>query len=157
MSRSKIFQWQKHFSLVIGFMSPFRRFTNERACQLNKMGVFRMGIKKKFYFDFSPVFLLKISLLFFCISIGKGGETLVEDIHRLRNSTVDDLWNVTCEYNLFNEESWRNHVSTKIMNYQRHFVETVRSGYDPNYENSWSFSGAFLYSLTVITTIGKKK
>ncbi|KAK6636445.1 hypothetical protein RUM43_010106 [Polyplax serrata] len=86
---------------------------------------------------------------------GNEGESLIEDVVRLRNNTVDELWDVTCcRINVFSEASWRNHVSTQLIEYQRTFVDAVRNGYDPKHTDSWSFSGAFLYSLTVITTIG---
>lgn len=86
---------------------------------------------------------------------GSDGDSLIEDIIRLRNTTVDELWDVTCcRVNVFNEDTWRNHVNTQLVEYQRTFVEAVRRGYDPKHTDSWSFSGAFLYSLTVITTIG---
>ena len=103
------------------------------------------------------IFYFKLlSLLFVCFSTGKEGEFLIEDVIRLRNNTVDELWDVTCcKINVFSEASWRNHVSTQLIEYQRTFVDAVRNGYDPKHTDSWSFSGAFLYSLTVITTIGK--
>ena len=47
-------------------------------------------------------------------------------------------------------------TSTLVLAYQEKLVKAVKSSGDnaKNTEN-WSFSGAFLYSLTVITTIGK--
>lgn len=61
--------------------------------------------------------------------------------------------------NIFEENVYRNTVGIEMESYQRAFVQAVRKGF--NGDNSteeesyqWRFAGAFLYSLTVITTIG---
>jgi len=36
-------------------------------------------------------------------------------------------------------------------------VSAIKNGYDGVEENKWTFAGAFLYSLTVITTIGESR
>lgn len=50
-------------------------------------------------------------------------------------------------------------VGDAIKNYQDTMVKTVKKGWPGNdgnkNEKQWSFSGGFLYSLTVITTIGE--
>lgn len=61
--------------------------------------------------------------------------------------------------NIFSEESWRNIVHHELLEFQKRIVEEVQLyGYEGEEfaGNKWSFAGAFLYSLTVITTIGKK-
>jgi len=47
-------------------------------------------------------------------------------------------------------------VTTVISSYQQTIVNAIRNeGFDGNNTaDKWSFAGAFLYSLTVITTIG---
>lgn len=50
-------------------------------------------------------------------------------------------------------------MSTELREYQELIVLAIQDGYDGtdyvNQTHKWPFSGAFLYSLTVITTIGK--
>lgn len=50
-------------------------------------------------------------------------------------------------------------VANELLEYQRNISKAVKNGYDgiddPEESKQWRFSGAFLYSLTVITTIGK--
>jgi hypothetical protein len=57
------------------------------------------------------------------------------------------------------QENWRKNVSMELQEYQQLIVTAIQDGYDGtdnvNSTQKWSFSGAFLYSLTVITTIGE--
>lgn len=47
-------------------------------------------------------------------------------------------------------------IGTELLNYQSKIVKAVHKGWDGGRSSrQWSFSSAFLYSLTVITTIGK--
>lgn len=69
------------------------------------------------------------------------------------------IWNLTHTLNIFQEETFRNCVQTEIARYQKVIIDAVRDGYDGSdnaaYIKRWRFTGAFLYSLTVITTIGE--
>ncbi|KAG6448429.1 hypothetical protein O3G_MSEX005475 [Manduca sexta] len=73
-----------------------------------------------------------------------------------RNNTAEYLWqNVTLALNLFNETAVKERISIKLTDYQNTIVVAVRHGWDGSRSSrQWSFSSAFLYSLTVITTIG---
>ena len=57
------------------------------------------------------------------------------------------------------QAEWKRNVSLELELYQSRIVEAIQDGYDGtdnvNRSRHWSFSGAFLYSLTVITTIGE--
>ncbi|XP_076255578.1 potassium two pore domain channel sandman isoform X2 [Rhynchophorus ferrugineus] len=71
------------------------------------------------------------------------------------------LWNLTMELNAnvkLQEKEYRAAVDIKLVEFQKIFVNLTRRGYDgsddANGFKSWSFAGAFLYCLTVITTIG---
>ncbi|CAH0387891.1 unnamed protein product [Bemisia tabaci] len=82
----------------------------------------------------------------------------VQNIVEFRNRTADVLWELTCcSVNVFSEQEWRERVNASLMAYQRKIIEEVQKfGYEGEdfHSNRWSFAGAFLYSLTVITTIG---
>ncbi|XP_041971878.1 potassium channel subfamily K member 15 [Aricia agestis] len=73
-----------------------------------------------------------------------------------RDRTAQYLWqNVTLTLNLFNETALKERISLELQVYQRKIVKAVRRGWDGGrHSRQWSFSSSFLYSLTVITTIG---
>lgn len=80
-----------------------------------------------------------------------------QEVDVLRNQTLNDLWNITTALNVFNKKSWSNFTQLRLSAYQKEFVRRIKDdGYDAAPDSSkWTFSGAFLFSLTVITTIGK--
>ncbi|KAK5638802.1 hypothetical protein RI129_013097 [Pyrocoelia pectoralis] len=77
-----------------------------------------------------------------------------------RNIKADTIWNITNFTNIFreNEILWRTSVMRELEEYQVTITQAVKSGFDgcdtKESNKLWSFPGAFLYSLTVITTIG---
>lgn len=77
----------------------------------------------------------------------------------VRNETVERLWELLYVDNILNEMSWKNSVTTELEQFTLVVRDAVRDGYegsdDPDYKQKWAFPGAFLYSLTVITTIGE--
>ena len=74
-----------------------------------------------------------------------------------RNKTVQTLWKITEQYNTIHKENWTLATQKVISEFQAHILEQKSNGYGgadiPG--PTWTFSGALLYSITVITTIGK--
>ncbi|XP_014673606.1 PREDICTED: two pore potassium channel protein sup-9-like, partial [Priapulus caudatus] len=79
------------------------------------------------------------------------------EVKHLRDATVADLWNMTMRFNVLWKENWTTEAGIYLQRFQTEVIAKVKQGYDGKDENDareqWSFSGAFLYSLTVITTI----
>ncbi|CAN7986921.1 potassium channel subfamily K member 4 [Ixodes scapularis] len=76
----------------------------------------------------------------------------------MREQTVRRLWEITDRFNVLYRENWTAAVSSEILDFQGRLIAAVKDGYDGKEIGTgqqWSFSGAFLYSLTVITTIGE--
>lgn len=85
------------------------------------------------------------------------GTKVVLDAEDLRNKTIERLWNVTVALNVLDESTWRNNVSGIVKSYQMEVVELVGEGWtgeNTTIPDKWTPEGGFLYSLTVITTIG---
>lgn len=57
------------------------------------------------------------------------------------------------------KETFHNEINEVLFQYQELIVNFTRRGLDGredlNTSSQWSFAGGFLYSLTVITTIGE--
>ncbi|XP_070154074.1 TWiK family of potassium channels protein 18 [Polyergus mexicanus] len=84
---------------------------------------------------------------------GKTNPDIADEFIRCRNLTAATLWELTSKENVFSEKLWKAKVRDILENYQKKVVSAVKNGYD-GVEDKWGFAGAFLYSLTVITTIG---
>ena len=74
---------------------------------------------------------------------------------------VDRLWNYTESLNILNKDHWKQSVNEKLKDFQLEVFRAVKEGgWDGSDETTtvelqWSFTGALLYSVTVITTIGQ--
>ncbi|XP_063220306.1 TWiK family of potassium channels protein 18 [Bacillus rossius redtenbacheri] len=79
-------------------------------------------------------------------------------VMREREILAKHMWKLTYDMNVFNESHWKKTMLSELQNYQEKVVEAIRLGFDgtDNVGESfqWTFPGAFLYALTVITTIG---
>ncbi|KAF4518697.1 hypothetical protein B566_EDAN013716 [Ephemera danica] len=90
-------------------------------------------------------------------------KALIFEVVEFRNNTAEQLWKITNELSFAeSEDEWKTKVLHELVQYQRQVIKAQGLGYDGNDDvgeessssKQWSFSGAFLYSLTVITTIG---
>lgn len=90
---------------------------------------------------------------------GHGEKELIKEVLEFRQYTAEKFWNLTENDNIFSEAFWKETVTKELIYYQGNLTKYIKRGYDgtdnPDYAKQWTFSGGFLYSLTVITTIGK--
>ncbi|XP_023709014.2 two pore potassium channel protein sup-9-like, partial [Cryptotermes secundus] len=80
-------------------------------------------------------------------------------IQRYREDCLKELWLITERLNVLYEKNWTHLVHEQLRKFETDVVEATKmQGYDGkellDADRQWSFSGALLYSVTVITTIG---
>ncbi|XP_065353664.1 potassium channel subfamily K member 18-like [Cloeon dipterum] len=81
------------------------------------------------------------------------------NIKRYRDDCLKELWQITERLNVLYEQNWTQLVHEQLRRFETNVVAAAKlEGYDGkdllDSERQWSFSGALLYSVTVITTIG---
>jgi hypothetical protein len=72
---------------------------------------------------------------------------------------LQQLWNLTKELNIFHPIIWQLHADEHLQQFQQDVYEAVKDqGWDGSdnvtTEFKWTYAGALLYAVTVITTIG---
>lgn len=84
-----------------------------------------------------------------------GGSGLVMG-EEVRARTVEKLWSITEDLNILYKDNWTRLAAQEVLKFQDTLVRNLRGGsvYYNYHHHRWSFSSSFLYSLTLITTIG---
>jgi len=79
-------------------------------------------------------------------------------IRHMRAKAVDIMWSVVYPLNELSVNQYMNSSGKAVDDFRLILLGTISKGYDAkdgDQNSQWSYSGAFLYSLTVSTTIGE--
>ena len=60
----------------------------------------------------------------------EGTKKMYEDVVRLREQTITNLWNITNELNVLYPSEWNESVALQVLHFQRKIVQFVLEGYD---------------------------
>ena len=84
-------------------------------------------------------------------------EKISFEVGKYRKDIVKKMWDITYKYNVLEFEKWKSESEELVKDFQNYVVHQADNGYDGSDgpPNQWTFSGSLLYSITVITTIGK--
>uniref|UniRef100_A0A1B6BXP2 Potassium channel domain-containing protein n=1 Tax=Clastoptera arizonana TaxID=38151 RepID=A0A1B6BXP2_9HEMI len=85
--------------------------------------------------------------------VQRSNEELGQD--KLRLKTVEKLWSITEDLNILYKDNWTRLAEQEVLRFQDCLVKKYISTPAGKHNNHvWSFPSSFLYSLTLITTIG---
>ncbi|XP_063388391.1 potassium channel subfamily K member 18-like [Cydia fagiglandana] len=103
------------------------------------------------------------------VPISKLNGTIAQASAELRSQTVESIWEITVSLNILYKENWTRLAAQEIARFQEKLVARVAADVSAQYggaralesapalivdDYEWNFAKAFLYSLTVLTTIG---
>ena len=83
----------------------------------------------------------------------------------IRQQTVEKLWDITEKLNILYKDNWTALAEREMIKFQTELLAQKKENsvktqkltkIEQKAEKDWSFSESFLYSLTLITTVGKK-
>lgn len=103
------------------------------------------------------------------VPLSKFNGTISQASAELRSQTVESIWEITVSLNILYKENWTRLAAQEIARFQEKLVARVAADVSAQYgaralesapalvvdDYEWNFAKAFLYSLTVLTTIGK--
>jgi len=81
-------------------------------------------------------------------------EVTVPEHDQLRSQTVEKLWSITEDLNILYKDNWTRLAEQEVLKFQNSLVQKYKQVNGGQKFYNWSFPSAFLYSLTLITTIG---
>ncbi|KAL4144045.1 hypothetical protein QTP88_006279 [Uroleucon formosanum] len=69
--------------------------------------------------------------------------------------TVEKLWKITEDLNILYRDNWTRLAEEEILKFQDSLIRKYGGPNQTDRRHRWNFASSFLYSLTLITTIGK--
>lgn len=86
---------------------------------------------------------------------GQAGDAQKYLVEQLRNDCSASVWNATQTFNVLSTANWTRQVTVALRNFEEKLSVIVKKGYDGRTaEETWSFSTALMFSLSIFTMNG---
>jgi len=86
---------------------------------------------------------------------GQAGDAQHHAVEQLRHNCSVNVWNATNTYNVLYRDNWTRQVTDALTHFQVNLALIVKKGYDGRTtEETWSFSAALMFSLSIFTMNG---
>jgi hypothetical protein len=79
-----------------------------------------------------------------------------KQVEKSTDILIEEIWNMTNSEMIFYDNKYLMNLRNKIFNHRENYLDALSKGYKPDETNEyWTITGAILYSVTLVTTIGK--
>lgn len=86
---------------------------------------------------------------------GQAGDAQLTAVQLLRHDCSASVWNATSTYNVLKEDYWQAQVNGALQHFEERLALIVKKGYDgKTTQQTWSFSAALMFSLSIFTMNG---
>lgn len=80
------------------------------------------------------------------------------DMAMIREDAISRVWNITMEFNILYQPNWTRKVTDEILKFEKDIIKVLKTEFSKKEsppKPKWTFFRSLLYSLTLVTTIGK--
>lgn len=81
--------------------------------------------------------------------------SIVNDVDTESDLLAHEIWNMTKSEVVFHEKNYTSKLKTRLIEFRKILSNAVKQGYSNLDNTKWTYSSSILYSVTIVTTIGK--
>lgn len=81
--------------------------------------------------------------------------SIINDIDTETENLVDEIWNMTKHEIVFHERNYTEKLKTRLIMFRKFLSNAVKQTYSNLNSTKWTYPSSILYSVTIVTTIGK--
>ena len=81
--------------------------------------------------------------------------SIMNDIDTETENLAVEIWNMTKNEMVFHEKNYTQKLKTRLVTFRKILSNAVKQGYSSLNSTKWTYPSSILYSVTIVTTIGK--